>query len=334
MKEHQMHQIPKNARHILGARATLTVLLLGWAVFLPTQHLAVGQESQAMAAEADKQKVFKTPEAAVEALLEALRKNDDNALLDIFGRQHKELVVGTDKVAARENRERAYEAAQEFKTLHRQSEGKIVLVIGKNEWPLPIPIVREKSGWRFDTEEGYEEVLNRRIGENELNAIATAGAYVEAQVEYAGEDRDGDEVLEYAQMLGSSKGKRDGLYWEVDPASGEELSPFGPFLANAGDYLDIEDRKPGDPYKGYYFKVLTRQGENSPGGRYDYIINGNMIAGFALITFPADYGSSGVKTFIVNQQGKVYEKDLGEETRFIGNALEVYNPDRTWTEVK
>jgi hypothetical protein len=331
MKEHQMHQLLTNARHILGAQATLAVFLLGWAVFLPTQHLGTGQVSQAMAAEADKQNVFKTPEAAVDALLEALRKNDDNALLDIFGHQYKELVVGTDKVAARENRERIYEAAQEKKTLHRQGEEKMVLVIGRNEWPVPIPIVREKSGWRFDTEEGYEEVLNRRIGENELNAISTAGAYVDAQVEYASEDRDADEVLEYAQRLGSSKGKKDGLYWEVDPASGEEISPFGPFLANAGDYL--EGREPGDPYKGYYFKVLTRQDGNSPGGRYDYIINGNMIAGFALITFPADYGSSGVKTFIVNQQGKVYEKDLGEETRFIGNALEVYNPDKTWTVV-
>ncbi len=325
-----MHQVPKNTLFTLGLLVTLTALLFGWAVFLPTQHLAVGQESQAMAAEADKQKVFNTPEAAVEALLEALHKNDDNAMLDIFGHEYKEFIVSTDKVAARENRERAYEAAQEFKSLQRQSDDKIVVVIGKLAWPLPIPIVRGKSGWRFDTEEGFEEVLNRRIGENELNAIATAGAYVAAQVEYASEDRDGDEVLEYAQRLGSSKGKRDGLYWKVDPNSGEELSPFGPFLANARDYL--EGRKPGDPFKGYYYKLLTRQGENSPGGRYDYIINGNMIAGFALIAFPADYGSSGVITFIVNQQGKVYEKDLGEETRFIANALEVYNPDKTWTE--
>ncbi len=326
-----MHLVPKNTLFTLGLLVTLTALLSGWAVFLPTQHLGVGQESQAMAAEADKQKVFKTPEAAVGALLEALRKNDSNALLDIFGHQYKEFIAGTDKVAAREDRKRVYEAAQETKTLHSQSEEKRVLVIGRNEWPLPFPIVREKSGWRFDTEEGFEEVLNRRIGENELNAIATAGAYVAAQVEYASEDRDGDEVLEYAQRLGSSKGKRDGLFWKVDPASGEELSPFGPFVANAGDYL--EGRKAGDPFKGYYYKVKTRQGENPPGGRYDYIINGNMIAGFALIAFPADYGSSGVMTFIVNQQGKVYEKDLGEETRVIANAMQVYNPDRTWTEV-
>ena len=170
-----MHQVPKNTLFTLGLLVTLTALLLGWAVFLP-QHLGVGQESQAMAAEADKQKVFKTPEAAVEALLEALSKNDSNALLDIFGHQYKEFIAGTDKVAARANRKRFYEAAQETKTLHRQGEGKIVLVIGRNEWPVPFPIVREKSGWRFDTEEGFEEVLNRRIGENELNAIATAGA--------------------------------------------------------------------------------------------------------------------------------------------------------------
>jgi hypothetical protein len=152
-----MHQIPKNALFTLGLFVTLTALLLGWSVFLPAQHLGSGQVSQAMAAEADKQKVFKTPEAAVEALLEALRENDDNAMLDIFGHQFKEFITGTDKVAVRENRKRAYEASQEFKSLQRQSDDKIVVVIGKLAWPLPVPIVREKSGWRFDTEEGLEE---------------------------------------------------------------------------------------------------------------------------------------------------------------------------------
>ncbi len=318
-----MHRNPKNALYPLGTLVTITVLLLGWTVFQPIQYI--------MAAESNKQKVFNTPDAAAEALLEALRKNDDNALLGIFGHQYKDFIVTTDKVAAREDRLQVYRAAQEFMSLQRQSNDKIVVVIGKLAWPLPIPIVRGKSGWRFDTEEGFEEVLNRRIGGNELNAIGTANAYVAAQVQYASEDRDGDQVLEYAQRLGSSKGKKDGLYWEIAPNSGEESSPFGPFVADAKNYL--EGRKPGDPFMGYYFKILTRQGENSPGGRYDYVINGNMIAGFALVAFPADYGSSGIMTFVVSHQGKVYEKDLGENTRFTVNAMHEYNPDETWAEV-
>ncbi len=322
-KGYRMRQNRINVVYRIGGLLTLAVLLLGWTVFQPIQYI--------MAAESNKQKVFKTPEGASKALLEALRKNDVNALLVIFGHQYKDLIVTTDKVAAREDRLQVYRAAQEFMSLQRQSNDKIVVVIGKLAWPLPIPIVRGKSGWRFDTEEGFEEVLNRRVGGNELNAIGTANAYVAAQAQYASEDRDRDQVLEYAHRLGSSKGKKDGLYWEIAPNSGEESSPFGPFVADAKNYL--KGRKPGDPFKGYYFKILTRQGENSPGGRYDYVINGNMIAGFALVAFPADYGSSGIMTFLVSHQGKVHEKDLGENTRFTVNAMHEYNPSETWAEV-
>jgi len=318
-----MYQNRKIALYSLGGLVTLAVLLVGWTLFQPTTDI--------MAAGANKQKVFKTPEAALDALLEALRKNDDNAMLDIMGHEYKDVIVTTDKVATREERLQIYRAAQEFKSLQRQSDDKVVVVLGKLGWPLPVPIVRAKSGWRFDTEEGVEEVLNRRIGEHELNAIATANAYVEAQVEFASKDRDGDQVLEFAQRIGSSKGKRDGLYWEVDPKTGEELSPFGPYVAEAKNYL--RGRQPGDPYKGYYFKILTRQGEKPPGGRYDYVINGNMIAGFALAAFPADYGSSGIMTFAVSHQGKIYEKDLGKNTHFAVNGMHEYNPDHTWTEV-
>jgi len=318
-----MHQNRKNTVYSLGGLVTLAVLLVGWTLFQPTEDI--------MAAGANKQKVFKTPEAALEALLDALKKNDDNAMLDIMGHEYKDFIVSTDKVAAREDRLQVYRAAQEFKSLQRQSDDKVVVVLGRLEWPLPVPIVRGKSGWRFDTEEGFEEVINRRIGGNELNAIATAIAYAEAQVEYASKDRDGDQVLEYAQRIGSTKGKKDGLYWEVDPKSGEGLSPFGPYVAEAKNYL--RGRQPGDPYKGYYFKVLTRQGETPPGGRYDYVINGNMIAGFALVAFPADYGSSGIMTFAVNHQGKIYERDLGKNTHFAVNGMHEYNPDNTWGEV-
>jgi len=318
-----MHQNRKNVVYSLGGLVTLAVVLVGWTLFQPTED--------SMAAGANKQKVFKTPEAALDALLDAMKKNDDNAMLDILGHEYKDFIVRTDKVAMREDRLQVYNAAQEFKSLQRQNDDKVVVVLGKLAWPLPVPIVRGKSGWRFDTEEGFEEIINRRIGGNELNAIATAIAYVEAQVEYASKDRDGDQVLEYAQRIGSSKGKRDGLFWEVDTKSGEELSPFGPYVAEAKNYL--KGRQPGDPYKGYYFKVLTRQGENPPGGRYDFIINGNMIGGFALVAFPADYGSSGIMTFAVSHQGKIYEKDLGKNTHFAVNGMHEYNPDNTWADV-
>lgn len=213
-----MRQNRKNVAYRIGGFLTLAVLLFGWTVFQPIQTI--------MAAESNKQKVFKTPKAATEALLEALRKNDNNALLAIFGHQYKDFIVGTDKVAARERRMQAYRAAQEFKTLQRQTEDKVILIIGSLAWPVPVPIVREKSGWRFDTEEGFEEVLNRRVGQNELNAIGTAGAYVAAQVQYASKDRDGDQVLEYAQNIGSSKGKKDGLYWEIAPQLRRRVQPL------------------------------------------------------------------------------------------------------------
>ena len=176
-----------------------------------------------------------------------------------------------------------------------------------------------------DTEEGIEEIIDRRIGRNELTAIAIARAYLDSQIEYAREDRDGDEVLEYAQRLSSTPGKKDGLYWEAE--SEDDLSPFGPLVRGAERYLVTKE--PGDPLKGYYFHLLKSQGENPPGGRYDYVINGNMIAGFALVAYPEDYGSSGVMTFVVSHHGKVYQKDLGE----FSGMLE-YDPDDSWTEVE
>jgi len=195
---------------------------------------------------------------------------------------------------------------------------------------MPIPLIKAGAGWRFDTPAGIEEIVNRRIGENELSAIDVSAAYVKGQKQFAGQDRDGDRVLEYAQNIKSSKGAQDGLYWEAKV--GEELSPFGPLVAEQQDYL--KDRNPGDPFKGYYFKILTRQGEKAPGGRHDYVINGNMIAGFAMAAFPADYGVSGIMTFIVSHHGLVYQKDIGPNSLLLGRALQVFNPDQTWVEVK
>jgi hypothetical protein len=284
----------------------------------------------AAAAEAGR-KTFATPEAAVEALLVALAEDDPGALLDIFGREHEDQLIGSDEAASRARRQEAHEAATQMHRLREDAADRRTLIIGPQAWPVPFPIVRADGAWHFDTAAGLEELINRRIGRNELSAIATVRAYLAAQDQYASVDRDGDEVREYAQQLGSTPGKRDGLYWEVDPGSGEEISPFGPLVADAREYL--EGREPGDPYKGYYFKILRAQGDNAPGGRYDYVINGNMIAGFALVAYPADYGESGIMTFLVSHHGELYDKDLGEDTFIRGAAMERYNPDDSWTKV-
>ena len=264
--------------------ATLTALFVGWLLVGPVQ--TAGAEEGAPPAAPSTQRRFATPEAAVDALLEALKKEDEGTLLDIFGQEHEKLVVVTDKVARHEAFTQLCTAARAKKELQKEGDVKRILVLGNEAWPFPIPLVKEESGWRFDTAAGAEEIINRRIGENELEAIATCRAYVQAQVDYAGKDRDGDEVLEYAQRIRSTKGKKDGLYWEVAPDGNEEVSPFGPLMAEAAAYL-VAGKKGETPYRGYYYKMLTRQGANPPGGKYDYVINGHMIAGFALVGCPA-----------------------------------------------
>jgi hypothetical protein len=276
-------------------------------------------------ADTQAQRTFATPEAAVEALLDAIERDDVDALLGIFGREYQDAIVTPDWDAQRDARQKIAEAAKQTHELSQVDEGVMELVVGEDEWPFPILIVQEKDEWSFDTEEGIEEIVDRRIGRNELAAIAIARAYVDAQIEYARSDRDADDVLEYAQRLASTPGERDGLYWEAE--SEEDLSPFGPLVQGAERYL--ETKEPGDPIKGYYFQILTRQGGNPPGGSHDYVINGNMIAGFALVAYPADHGNSGVMTFVVSHRGKVHQKDLGE---FSG--MDEYDPDDTWTKVE
>ena len=222
-----------------------------------------------------------------------------------------------------------YQAAQKALTLRKDTEDRVVLVIGPDAWPFPIPLVRSGSEWRFQTAEGLDEIVNRRIGANELSTIAVCRDYLAAQRQYAGKIRDGSGVRKFAQRLVSSPGKQDGLYWDPAATGGEE-SPFGPRMA---EYL-AGGRQPRDPYHGYYFRVLTRQGNRAPGGSYNYVINGNMIAGFALVAFPAEYGHSGIMTFLVSHHGKVYQKNLGPQTRKIAAKMQGYNPDSTWTEVK
>ena len=279
---------------------------------------------------ATEQMSFKTPDAAVDSLLAALKKGDLETLLDIFGREYEEELIGGDPIASREARKHVSEKAQAMHRLRDDGKDKKVLLIGAEAWPVPFPLVMKDGSWSFDTAAGIEEVINRRIGENELNAIDMCRAFINGQYIYSSADRDGDEVLEYAQQIASTVGKKDGLFWESREA--EELSPFGPLVADAIDYL--EGREPGDPFKGYYYKIITRQGSNAPGARYDYIINGNMIAGFATIAFPADYGNSGIMTFMCSHQGKIYQKNFGEDSDLIAAGIDEYDPDASWTEVK
>ena len=283
-------------------------------------------------AQAGNQKYYDTPEAAVEALLNAFKTNNEQALLDIFGHEHDKLIVVTDKAQRGEAVLDLYNKAQQTWNLRQDSGDMHTLIIGPDKWPFPIPLIKETGGWRFDTDAGEDEIINRRVGQGELNAIETCQAYVDAQVNYAAVDRDGDQVREYAQKLDSTPGNNDGLYWKSNTTAGEEMSPFGPMLADAAGYLKARDnsKAPILPYEGYYFKILTGQGENVPGGKYDYIINGNMIAGFAMVACPADYGSSGVMTFLVSHHGQIFEKDLGDKTHDIAKIMKDYNPDSSW----
>lgn len=270
------------------------------------------------------QRTFSTPEAGVEALVDALETADANAMLEIFGSENEEFLTGGDRAAAREEWRRVYVAAKEAVVLRPVDEDHVVVVLGRKAWPMPIPLVKEGDSWRFDTEAGAEEVTNRRIGRNELAAINALRAYIDAQIVYASRARDGDRVRKYAQHLVSTQGKHDGLYWANDP--GEEPSPL--------DSLALAEfakgRKAGDPYLGYYFRIISRQGGNAPGGAYDYVINGNMIAGFAIVAWPADYGVSGIMTFLASHHGEVLQKDLGEATDKIVEELDTYDPDDTW----
>jgi hypothetical protein len=274
------------------------------------------------------QPTYPTSQAAADAFAAAVAKEDEGeALLEILGPEHREVLVAGDPAAWRQAMAGLHRVTGEAMTVTADGDDRAILVLGRAGWPMPVPLVKGEQGWRFDTEAGIEEINDRRIGRNELSAIDVAQFYPEAQLEYASQDRDGDEVLEYATRLISSPGKRDGLYWPTE--AGADLSPFGPLIAEAADYAAY--RKAGEPYRGYSFKILPRQGANPPGGKYDYVINGNMIAGYALVAWPADYGNSGIMTFLVNQQGIVYQKDLGPDSAKIAAGMKEYNPDSTWS---
>ena len=274
---------------------------------------------------------FASPEAASAALVAAATAKDTNALRSIFGPEGREL-VSPDVVQAGNAFSNFVRRVSQKVDLARESNSKIVLQIGAEAWPFPIPLVEDGGQWFFDVAAGKEEILNRRIGMNELAAIRVCRAYVDAQREYASQPRNGDGVLEFARRLRSTTNAHDGLYWHTQP--GEEPSPFGPLIAQSHEEGYHQENKIMAenlaPYRGYCFKILTRQGSLAPGGKYNYIINGHMLAGFALAAWPAEWGNSGVMTFIVNQQGQVHEKNLGPNTSRLAAAMTTYDPDDTW----
>ena len=280
---------------------------------------------------AARQQTFPSPEEGVRALIDAAKKDDEKALLEILGPEAKPIIDSGDPVSDRESREWFVKSYEKANSLVKSGDTTVFLQIGTDEWPFPIPLVKESAGWRFDTAEGKEEVLNRRIGRNELDVIQVCLAYVDAQREYYRRDPDGDLLLQYAQKFISTKGKRDGLYWESTP--GEEESPFGPLVAQAraGGYKG-GGGKPV-PYHGYYYKILTGQGKDAPDGAYDYLVRGKMMGGFAMVAYPAQYGSSGIMTFIVNHDGVVYQKDLGDNTDALAKRMTGFDPDQTWKKV-
>ncbi|OHB57895.1 MAG: hypothetical protein A2Y12_01615 [Planctomycetes bacterium GWF2_42_9] len=277
-----------------------------------------------------KQKVFDTGQEGVNALVKAVREGNKEELLAIFGADANDLISSGDAVADKQKLEMFIKAYDEQNSVAPEGE-KLVLIIGKNSWPFPIPIVKRAEKWVFDTNSGKEEMLNRRIGQNELDTIQVMLAIVDAEREYAMKDHDKNGILEYAQKFKSDPGKENGLYWETK--EGQEPSPLGLFIAKAKDegYFRKDSSEKPQPYHGYFYRILKAQGENAVGGAFDYIVNGKMIGGFAIVAYPAEYGNSGVMTFIVNHDGVVYQKDLGESTEKEMERMKMFDPDKTWT---
>lgn len=304
-------------------------LLSCWLAVLPALAIYCASSFTGLRA-AEAIRTFSTPQEAVKALGQAVNTTNRAALAALFGPSSESLQNPDSVQGARE----LIDFAAAFNATNRlvqESNGRMVLEVGSNSWPFPIPVIKAGSAWQFDTEGGLEEILNRRVGRNELEVLRVMRAYVEAQREYASRDRDRDDVLEYAQKITSSPGLTDGLYWPLELNG--EISPLGPLVARAhqeGYFRSGSADDEPQPFHGYWFKMLTRQGKHTPGGKYNYVINGNMIGGFALVAWPVEYGESGIMTFVVNQRGRVYQRDLGDDTAKAAQRMDVYDPDATW----
>jgi hypothetical protein len=274
---------------------------------------------------------FSSPDDAVKALLEAAKSDNADALVRIFGSASRDWLLSGDAVQDAQRRQRFVTAYQQKSALEMQGSDKVVLSVGDDGFPFPFPLIRKAGRWSFDAAAGKEELLNRWVGKDELATIETLRAIVDAQREYAVMVAGPGHVPEYAQKLRSTSGKKDGLYWPA--AAGEKESPLGPLLADAvkAGYRAPDPNSGPVPYQGYYFRILTGQGEHAPDGAYDYVVKGKMIGGFAVVAYPAKYGVSGVKTFMVNQSGVVYEADLGPQTAKVAERMQRFDPGTGWS---
>ena len=276
------------------------------------------------------QKSFASPEEAVKSLAAAVRANDIKEMMAILGPGSKELISSGDDLADKVGRDKFLKAYDQKNMLQEQSPDKMTLCTGEDNWPMPIPIVKKGATWVFDIQSGKQQILDRRVGRNELHIMDVLHAYVDAQHEYASKNCSGSGAVEFAQRLVSTTGKRDGLYWEAK--EGEEQSPLGPLVGRAAKEGYANPNL--SPFHGYYFKTLKGQGRNADGGAYNYVVKGKMILGFGLVAYPAEYGNSGVMTFIVNQEGVIYQKNLGKDTKRKALAMKIFDADKTWTKVE
>jgi hypothetical protein len=270
------------------------------------------------------QKTFSSAEEASNALVKAAQSNDEKAMLDILGPDGKQIVSSGDEAEDASSRANFVQRYEQMHRLVKEPDGTTTLYIGAENWPTPIPLVNKGNSWYFDTEAGSKEILYRRIGENEVSTVRVCQELVAAEKEYYSTDHN-----EYAQTIFSKQGQRDGLYWKAP--EGETQSPIGPLVASAfaGSHGDNQDGTPA-PFRGYYYRILSRQGKNGPGGAKNYAVNGKMTEGFAFVAYPAEYGSSGVMTFIVNEDGVVYQQDLGRKTEVLAKGMREYNPGPKW----
>jgi hypothetical protein len=300
---------------------------LGLALVLASTPLLAADEPPA-------QTMFASPEAAMKAIVAAVRADDQAKLDAILGAGSHDIISSGDDIDDKAQGKRFAALATERTRFETLDSGAVIAHIGKDDWPFAIPLVKDGEQWRFDLAAGQQELLNRRVGRNELRAIATCHAYVDAQFEYASRARNGDGKRAYAQKVRSDPGQKNGLYWE-DP-TGKEPSPLGPLMAEAAaeGYTEQSPDAAPRPYHGYFYRVLTSQGPNAAGGARSYVKDGRMIGGFAMIAYPAEYGSSGVMTFLVGPPGIVYQKNLGEKTPEAAAAIKTYDPDDSWTPVR
>ena len=304
----------------------ITLLAGAWVILSANLHAAEPNEAQQKPVVA--QRLFASPDEAIKALQAATRTKDKAALGEIFGSEVQELLTG-DEVQDANNSKRFATSMAQGCTPVKEGEDKITLEIGTNNWPMPIPLVKGNGQWHFDTAAGKEEIINRHIGKDEFHAIGVCRAYVAAQRQYASMNQGG---TKYAQKFRSSPGKKNGLYW---PSPGNEsASPFGPLVAEAHTEGYAGNKVMPHPFHGYYFRILTRQGKAAPGGTMDYMSHGNLTRGFALVAYPEQWDRSGIMTFIVNQDGKVFQRNFGEKTTQIAGTMKEYNPDREWTLVQ